>query len=169
MMNAPALRHPQRGWGVLLIGLLAGVALCAGPSRAHAGGEPLSWFAYDDSTVHLDVCNIIRIGGVETTLSEFAPSAGAAWAKAHDTTMDVFVFPLKTVGVFLDGNLHLQIETGRGRVYQMLDATWLEHPQGGTAYTLIAFRRDFSLKEVSGFALVGKSKRYELKLESRLR
>jgi hypothetical protein len=148
----------MRWWTLLVLAL-------APPGHALAGEGPLNWFSYQDSTVKLMVCNVVEMGGIRTDLSDFAPSAGAAWAKGHGSMVDCYVFPLKTVGVYLDSSATLRVQVRGGRFYSMLDASWREHPQGGTAYTLVVFAAGFRLKDVTGFVL----EPYVLKSEGKLR
>lgn len=147
--------------------LLALFLLMAYPLPAWAGEEP-SWFVYRDSTVQVHVCNELRFqNGYRTTLSEFAPAAGAAWAKEHGR-VDCYMFPVKVVGVYLDGSYSLSLVCGR-RTYSMIWATWLDSPQAGTVFARVVIPNDYRLRDVTGFVLDGKGRRYILKPESKLR
>jgi len=164
--------------GVLRItGLLRGrtvllftVGLLALTDTTNSWGEEApSWFSYNDSTVSVDVCNVVMRGKDEVDLTDFAPAAGAAWSREHDPGVSCYAFPIKTVGVYLDGTSTLSIQVRGGRIIPMLDASWLDHHQGGTAYTLVIFKQNFRLKDVIGFTLANGPRHYSLTFESKLR
>jgi len=161
-----------------ITGLLRGRAVCVGtvlvglfwiPQFLWAGGDHPSWFSYNYSTVSVQVCNVVVINKDEVDLTDFAPAAGAAWSREHDPGVSCYAFPIKTVGIYLDGTSTLSIQIRGGRIIPMLDASWLDHHQGGTAYTLAIFKQSFRLKDVIGFTLANGPKQYPLTFESKLR